>query len=619
MVKYCGIRVFEIKMATHFPLKTGAITLTAIKNGNHTFPVLVRTLPSDYEVPNEEDLPDDDDVLLDKLGNFNLARVRVLPFTDEDASRKNKGERLVTTRKKLEGQEVWISAEYRGTLKILKSSQRPRRFISISQVLENCPRFVKVGGDMDSCLKGLSPGSGKLVPENSILELRGVIPNENTPYTYLECSTGDCVFYFRDDQIANMVEVDDPTSYSLLGLKQKSIPLPLQIMFDPMPWNDISLKDDEKKYDAYALFHGPLVLLQFVCTSHIIAWTKVENDDPSNRHLAIIPKSIHDTLKVSVYEPISEKDKNEYLDANFTDYEQNIWIREHSFVIPTKRDKQFYMTWLKRPNLYLSIPEYDLPIDDLTGHSTASPPDAQPSTYGAVAQGVGQAPEVYPKLPFPVKKNDTNWKHKLEEKARLGFNKLHKEMLIVWKKSKEKASEIRDSGGKQINRLLQKSKSQGSNETETENEYSGQANLKPPSSPPIIPPKPSQRLKHSQSMKDRPLPPPPSEHMAPLHKTENQNFKIYETRKTQYGVMESARGWQLNKDFYSFTAFDVHECMKFCFPDNPQVADTCLKEKLDGEFFKTCDLEKFGKDVGLTGINSIKFTQIVKQGWRPKF
>ncbi|KAH3814040.1 hypothetical protein DPMN_142518 [Dreissena polymorpha] len=585
-------------MATNTYLKEGAVTVTELKSSNRKFPVIVRTFASDYEVPNEEDLPDDDDILLDKLEHLDIARVRVLPIIDEDAIRKTKGVVLLKVRKKLEGQEFWISAEYGGKVKILNRSPRPRRYISITQVLENRPRFVKIGGDMQSCIKGLSPGSGKLVLDNTILELQGVIQSEYTAYRYLKGKVGDCVFYFRDDQVANMVEVDDPGCYSLLDLKKKSISLPQHIMFETMPPSDIVLKDDEKKREAYALFHGPLELLLFIRTSQTIAWKKIGLNDNASNYLAMIPKSFCDTLEVSINEIAREKDRNEYLDANFTDYQENEWIRPNLFVIPTKHDKQWTLTWLKRPSDYLSVSDGDIMMDPYP----ASPPYTSDYRRSPVTPKAEQSPVLnVSQIPKPdgqpsTSQKESGWVEKCTEKARLGFDKIHKEM-------------------KKRMTLVFRNRSNTDQNTDTDVDSSGKSISQKSSTTPSTGNVPNSPQRRHFLPLPRPLPLTPTEQA----KTTHTRFEVVEDSKPQYGFIHTAGNWQLKENFYSFTAFEVHECMKQCFPDNPKVAEMCLQEKLDGHFFRDCCLGKFCQAVGLGGLQEIKLTQIVQQGWRPKF
>ncbi|XP_052280438.1 uncharacterized protein LOC127878067 isoform X2 [Dreissena polymorpha] len=457
---------------------------------------------------------------------------------------------------------------------------------------------------MQSCIKGLSPGSGKLVLDNTILELQGVIQSEYTSYRYLKGKVGDCVFYFRDDQVANMVEVDDPGYYTLLDLKQKSISLPQHIMFETMLPSDIVLKDDEKKREAYALFHGPLELLLFIRTSQIIAWKKIGLNDNASNYLAMIPKSFCDSLEVSINEIAREKDRNEYLDANFTDYQENEWIRQSLFVIPTKRDKAWTLTWLKRPSDYLSLSDGDIMVDPYS----ASPKNANDYRSSAVTSNPVQT-SVRPErqIPKPAVKPPTfpkeaGWVEKCTAKARLGFDKIHKEMLYALGGTKKRMTHV-------FRKRLDTD-----HITDTDADWCGKSISQQPCTTPSkgnVPNSPQRR----HLPPERPLPLTPTEQANNTH----TGFEVDEDSKPPYGLIHTAGNWQLKENFYSFTAFEVHECMKQCFPDNPKVAEMCLQEKLDGHFFRDCCLGKFCQAVGLGDLQEMKLTQIVQQGWRPKF
>lgn len=82
-------------------------------------------------------------------------------------------------------------------------------------------------------------------------------------------------------------------------------------------------------------------------------------------------------------------------------------------------------------------------------------------------------------------------------------------------------------------------------------------------------------------------------------------------------TMQSHLTSGVEKTFYEYSVQEVVECFSQC--SLKKLADFCMKEKLDGLFFKDFDLEKFGTEpLCLDHLSITKVKKIVLESWRPK-
>lgn len=110
-------------------------TLTEIsKKKEERYPIVVQVLPKDYEILEENDLPGNEEMLLEKPKCLQFAHVRISSFLDERQKRKEKGDSFVKERNEYNGQDFLIPLCYPGTFKLVNKSAHHGKYSSISQV-----------------------------------------------------------------------------------------------------------------------------------------------------------------------------------------------------------------------------------------------------------------------------------------------------------------------------------------------------------------------------------------------------------------------------------------------------------------------------------------------------
>ena len=240
---------------------------------------------------------------------------------------------------------------------------------------------------------------------------------------------------------------------------------------------------------------------------------------------------------------------------------------------------------------------------------------------------------------------------KIKEKAKMGFDKVHEQLLRRHKQKQIEEDErskvkpkkvysrsVSESGLKHEQKPSRKSVS--SPQTKHFDKAVAQSLLTGDDSA-IRDDKTIQRLSREyQVNKDRPLPLPPKsernvtddDKLAPYDdvQTKDEEFKKYleNVRKEQKSdpKLDTLAGypdlWKISQsnqtieDFYSYTVEELVECFKLCGLE--KVAIQCSEGKLDGEFFRNFDIDDFQKDpFFLSKLDLFKVRKILK-GWRPK-
>lgn len=134
------------------------------------------------------------------------------------------------------------------------------------------------------------------------------------------------------------------------------------------------------------------------------------------------------------------------------------------------------------------------------------------------------------------------------------------------------------------------------------------------------------------AMKNRPLPKIPCD-LSANAQTEIEEYEQVTEKVDDYEPMDGnnknskdyfledlnkiCRDNQGSEDFYSYTVSEVFHCFHMCCVEN--LAQLCREQKLDGQFFKGFDLNDFKEDpFNLDAFSALKVKKIIFEGWRPR-
>lgn len=235
----------------------------------------------------------------------------------------------------------------------------------------------------------------------------------------------------------------------------------------------------------------------------------------------------------------------------------------------------------------------------------------------------------------------------IKEKARLGFDKVHEQLLRRVRQSHTAAAETpSEKKSKQYKRSKSESDRKHISKIREEKRFSKSFSER--DSCKEEEKRRSNRLSllHEQN-KERPLPPTPQS-LSPeecVNATDDDKLVIYdqvedeETEDCAFdNSQDSERKFAQNRadtisrfpnlykigqahqnkdDFYLYTVEEVVECLKMC--NLEKFAVLCSTHKLDGAFFKNFALDQLlSEPFCLSKIDQMKVVKMIEDGWRPR-
>ncbi|XP_052775402.1 uncharacterized protein LOC128213575 [Mya arenaria] len=325
-------------------------TINDLLREGQELPVIVTACSTDYEVPDQADLPDDTEILLDYVNHVQFAQIRVLPFQDENSVREEKGAEYVKIRRRLEALEFLIPVLYPGKLRYVNRPGHRTRFSSIQEVIESFPRHVNVASKMASCEPSGVHGTGPNVPALTILHPKRVYTASCTKLRYLQCNDGDQEFHFREDEIVNMTSLPDNNFYTLSDLKTDGA-LPACVQFTDVGPNEIVLDSDEDACRLLQILGWPIEVIGFRSKGLVCAYMPDENE--ICRSVALMPEHLLDTQPFQFHAAAKEMD--DHVKKYFKMYKDNYWLRRSMYAFEATGLASERFTWLRRPSDYLHV------------------------------------------------------------------------------------------------------------------------------------------------------------------------------------------------------------------------------------------------------------------------
>ncbi|XP_053396501.1 uncharacterized protein LOC128556223 [Mercenaria mercenaria] len=288
-------------------------------------------------------LVENKEVLFQRRLKIKCAQVRILDFNDKENLLEAKGVDFMMEHGNFVDDEYLIPMKYNGTLKFVHRPGGRKRYSSISQVLQELPRFVLVEEDTGSMP---SNGIGKIIiiPAKTILEV--VRKFNEGGVTYLQCSDGHDSYAFSEKERVSFTEVEDEKLYHLFELVRLQL-LPKAFKFLDVDPTDIVLMNEELNSGLLTMVEGPIELMRFVDVDIIVGW--VRNNKKKTYETCVIPSNLWPLIQLQTQAFPDQKAKHTYIDRKYGHCIHSDFVERSLYILPVN---QSAITWLRSPDLY---------------------------------------------------------------------------------------------------------------------------------------------------------------------------------------------------------------------------------------------------------------------------
>ncbi|KAL4236510.1 hypothetical protein ACF0H5_004896 [Mactra antiquata] len=312
------------------------------------YPAIVTVQPSDYEYINGDNLSPGTEVLIFKSQRVEYCRIKIQPFNDFNHIAETKGSEYVCERNKYTGRELLLPLEYPGKL---EESGRAGRYTSVSQVIDNLPKYVKLC-QMIECVSP-KDGNKQFIDQDTLLEVQQVDYDPYKDFSYVVCKTNNNkTVYLKEDCPINVKAL-----FSLSSLSERNTSMPKTVMFELVDPNDVLMLDDDEANEMLLLLGGPISVLSTTSRIVYVAWMKIEESEKS-RKLAVIPEQVWPTIVVSLCRSCDEVERKKYIKAHYGDYFGTDFIRSCLYkMLPIEDD----IVFINEPRVE-NIDNYEEPI-----------------------------------------------------------------------------------------------------------------------------------------------------------------------------------------------------------------------------------------------------------------
>lgn len=145
------------------------------------------------------------------------------------------------------------------------------------QVLYDLPRFITVWEDT-LATHSSDVDEYTTVEAGATLELVRKFTRPNDNQTFLECSNGETLIAFNDQERLNCTAIDDPKQYNLFELVRSKL-LPRFIQFDEVDLNEITHLDDTLHNETITAVDHPMELLGFTDIEMLVGYIRNESNE----------------------------------------------------------------------------------------------------------------------------------------------------------------------------------------------------------------------------------------------------------------------------------------------------------------------------------------------------
>ncbi|WAR23715.1 hypothetical protein MAR_037384 [Mya arenaria] len=500
-----------------------------------------------------------EELLITGRQTVELGRVRVLDVLDEEAARKAHNDDFVAERGMFVGEEYLLPIKVPCKLKFVQRPGKRRRYATVSQLIEDMPRRLRVNEDVMSVPPG-GAGHNTLVPRGTLLNLKRVFTCEGQQN--LQCTFGTQNVSFKESMRVNFTAVDDDSEYTLAYIQKSNI-LPSVFEFICPKQSDVVHFENDIASSTLTTVEGPLELIAIIQANVLVCWKReqkvksystMQDQKKRIKRKKTMFHSIHEDIRKFFFKKQGIKDKIHLNNGAHAKHpaEKHPTVFKHRLppALPTERDSDSgdeydypdmdcVMAEIPKPK---PRPRQQLPSDKTNGdHSDDSD---SPGDYEIPELPTENTPKIRPRQPSPrPRRTKTQRKPPPPPKAETPPTPTTKADLDCTPVNTFENNEFADSS--------------------------------------------------------------PNDQQKPEY------IKI--SKRDMINILQAD---QTEEDFYKLTVIQLSHLMYYC--SLKHIATVCYDQRLDGEFFRGMDLETILTDEPFNAVSMhvTKFRRI-KSGWRP--
>ncbi|KAL4236512.1 hypothetical protein ACF0H5_004898 [Mactra antiquata] len=618
-----------------------------------TLPVVVRVVDDGVKNKNmhicAEKVPLDKEIFLDCKMKIKYAHVKVLNYHDNEVREREMGPEFVLEHDSYVGEDFLIPAKYGGEIKLIRRPRCRGRYATVSEIIEELPRYVKVQEDFKA-LPVDEKTLRKQIQKQTTLEILQVTSSPRTNKKQLIVSDGHEKYSLDETEHVNVTEVEDDKPYHLHDLVRYKM-LPKVIKFAAEAGHDVISYSYQNNTIDMAIVDGPLELIGFVDLEVIVGW--IRDKSLKTYTTILIPRDMWKSATVQERALYTVDDKTQYIRRKYG-HCQNIQFVENGLY--TRIIDAYNVVYLRSPAFYTRTDSVftlfdvtEIQFEDSSDDEICDSSDTKESVYEYIVEEAPSIPKRIPLMP-QVKKKKTM------------FAKVHEELLSLKSKLKKihdttdttdgTSPPSRPPKSKKVQRSasnlptsskvigIQRSVSHMDECTRPEKKITSRNNSHRTASfcynktgGQACAPRNLNRRRSEEYDSDpydypdivditkRPLPDIPSEIPNNESSSSIKKEEQFKQKPTYFTIMTEdttamLSGQNTGVDFYNYSVIDCSHCFHYCGLE--EFAETCLKSKLDGAFFKNFDIKILKeKPFCLDDLNVDKVKQIIA-GWRPK-
>ncbi|WAR23714.1 hypothetical protein MAR_037383 [Mya arenaria] len=513
-----------------------------------------------------------EELLITGRQTVELGRVRVLDVLDEEAARKAHNDDFVAERGMFVGEEYLLPIKVPCKLKFVQRPGKRRRYATVSQLIEDMPRRLRVNEDVMSVPPG-GAGHNTLVPRGTVLNLKRVFTCEGVQN--LQCTFGTQNVSFKESMRVNFTAVDDDSEYTLAYIQKSNI-LPSVFEFICPKQSEVVHFENDIASSTLTTVEGPLELIAIIQANVLVCWKreqKMQDQKKRIKRKKTMFHSIHEDIRKFFLKKHDIKDiihLNNGANAKHK-AEKHTTVFKHHLppALPSEQDSD-------------SGDEYNYP--DMDGVMAEIP-----------------KPTPRPRQQLPTDKSNGNRSDDSDSPGDYEIPELPTENTP---------------------KISASARSRQPPPRTTRSIYQRKA---PPLPKPETPLSPRTKASSSSGSVESRSPDSPDLYYSPVNPFENNEFadsSPNDQQKSEYikfskrDMINILQADQTEEDFYKLTVIQLSHLMYYC--SLKHIATVCYDHSLDGEFFRGMDLEIILTDEPFNAVSMhvTKFRRIMS-GWRP--
>ncbi|XP_052774321.1 uncharacterized protein LOC128212950 [Mya arenaria] len=287
-----------------------------------------------------------EELLITGRQTVELGRVRVLDVLDEEAARKAHNDDFVAERGMFVGEEYLLPIKVPCKLKFVQRPGKRRRYATVSQLIEDMPRRLRVNEDVMSVPPG-GAGHNTLVPRGTVLNLKRVFTCEGVQN--LQCTFGTQNVSFKESMRVNFTAVDDDSEYTLAYIQKSNI-LPSVFEFICPKQSEVVHFENDIASSTLTTVEGPLELIAIIQANVLVCWKREQK--VKSYSTMIIPVSLGNTIAIQQRKFDDANFKVGYIDKRFCDCSGSDFIETGIYLIDPN---QMGVGYLKSPKFYVYV------------------------------------------------------------------------------------------------------------------------------------------------------------------------------------------------------------------------------------------------------------------------